>query len=112
MKRDDIKNLLGESPHIQENINGTAFEITIVDNNISIIVTIPFDVHVIHYEATDKAGNSLVTDLQDFYGSTEESDFKETVLETLDLLKSPSFKLINNGKTIETNGKYLFGKSS
>ena len=115
MKREEIKEILGSDNSIRENEKGTAFEIEVPGSGIDVIFTVPFDVHVIHYEAKNKEGKTLLTDLQDFYGENEESDFKEALVQILNIIRNPYFQLTNNGKTIEygsDNGTYLFGKFS
>ena len=69
--------------------------------------------HELFYEAKDKNGASLVTDSFECYGESELDDYKECLLDIVDILKSPIFKVTNNGKTIETKHfkwVYLFGK--
>ena len=112
MKKEEIAEILGDGTQIKENQNRNAFEITLLGNEIDVLVTVPYEVHEIFYEAKDKQGNELLKGWRDHYGETELEDYKESLLEIAQLIISPEFRLTNNGKTLEAkndNWFYFFG---
>jgi hypothetical protein len=113
MKKEEIAKLLGYGKLVNENFNGTAYEVLIQGRSFDLVITIPFEVHEIYYEAKDKEGNSLLKDWRDHYGETEIEDYKESLLEVVKTMNSPLFRMVNEGKTVEVKSDgwfYLFGR--
>lgn len=112
MKKEEINKIIGTGKQVKENSNRTAYEIILFDNEVDVVITVPFDVHEIFYEAKDKEGNILLEDWRDHYGETELEDYKKSLIEIARIMKSPEFRLTNNQKTLEAKNEnwfYLFG---
>ena len=115
MKKTEILEVIGRDSNAIENESKTALCLTIESEEIDIVVTIPYEVHELYYEAKDKKGTLLVKDCFECYGELELEDYKESLQDIVDVIKSPVFRITNNGKTIETKHYewvYFFGKYS
>jgi len=112
MKKEEISAVLGCGEQISENINRNAFEIFISGSEIDVLVTVPYEVHEIFYQANDKQGVRLLDDWFDHYGDTEREDYKDSLLDIAQIMISPEFRLVNKGKTLEVykaGWRYFFG---
>ena len=115
MNKEEIIEILGSAENIAEHENGSSLIISILTADIDVYITVTYQVHELYYEAKDKHGNTLVNDWHDFYGDMEVEDFKESLLDIFDVIKSPEFRVANNGKAIEAYGLewyYFFGEFS
>tara|TARA_B100000614_G_scaffold226809_1_gene217595 strand:+ start:129 stop:491 length:363 start_codon:yes stop_codon:yes gene_type:complete len=113
MNKKDILDILGPSESITEREDGSALIVSIISEDLDIVITIPCHVHELFYEARDKNGNILVTDWHDCYGDLEIEDFKETLLDIREVMTSPKLRVASNGKAIEAfslTWYYFFGE--
>ncbi len=89
MNKSEILRILGTESNAVENENCTSLCVNIYSENIDVEVTIPYDIHELFYEAKDKQGVNLVNNQFDFYGDMEVEDFKECLLDIVDVITSP-----------------------
>ncbi len=113
MTKEEIIGILGKSESVTENKNKTALIVAINSGDINVVVTVPYEVHELFYEALDNEGNILLKDGMECYGDMEFEDYKECLLDIVDVMKAPKFRLTNNRKTLEAYGYqwyYFFGE--
>ncbi len=113
MNKNEILKILGNESVAIENDNKTALNVTINSEELDIDITIPYNVYELYFEAKDKKGTTLVKDWFECYGELELEDYKECLQDIVDAIKSPLFRITNNGKTVETKHYewvYFFGK--
>ena len=110
MKKAEILSILGCYDCIREDEASTALVVKIEDTDIDVFVTIPYNIQELFYEARDKTGKLLLSDCFDCYETLD--DYIECLMDVVDVLGSPKFRLVNDGKTLEAYGLqwyYLFG---
>ena len=115
MDKEEILRILGNPDSFKENDNGSALIGLIQSETFNVIITIPFQVTELFFEVQCKKGNILLQDWHDFYGNLEHEDFKESLHEIADIIKSPILRLTNDGRTVEAKGYswyFWFGKFS
>jgi hypothetical protein len=115
VKRAEIIKALGIGNLYVENKNRTALEISLSDDRVNVSITLPYEVSEIYYEANGIDGAVFVKDWHDHYGESEEEDYINTLKIISSAIKSPSFRVTNNQKTIELVGAkntYFFGEFS
>ena len=90
----------------------SSYKVIAEKSSIKLALTIPCDVTELYFEAESIKDDSQLKDWRDYYGSTEEQDFKEDLEELLEILNTRKFRFSNSGKTIEyldNDWNYLFG---
>ena len=115
MKKFEITQILGRQVQAEENDNGTALIVSIISDDLDVIVTLPYELHELHYEAKNKLGETLVQDSHECYGDLELDDYKECLQDIVDIAKVPKFRMTNNDMTVEAHGykwHYFFGEFS
>ncbi|MBU2705301.1 hypothetical protein KCM76_04875 [Zooshikella marina] len=113
MDKQEILKILGKPESFKENAEGSALTILIQSEALNVVITVPYQVTELIFEVQSKEGKTLLSDKHDFYGASEYEDFKESLLEITDIIKSPELRLTNNGKTVEAKGYkwyYWFGE--
>ncbi|MBC3832531.1 hypothetical protein H8K33_13570 [Undibacterium amnicola] len=113
MDKQEILKIIGDAVVVTQNTEDSALVILIEAVHFDVLVTVPYQVTELFFEVKDKEGNILLTDHHDFYGITEIEDFKESLLEIADIVKSPDLRVVNNGKTVQAKGYewyYWFGE--
>ena len=115
MNKFEIIQILGDQISAEENENGTALSVSMISENIDVIVTLPYELYELHYKAKNKAGETLILDSHECYGDMELDDYKECLQDIIDIAKAPKFRITNNQKTVEAHGyewRYFFGEFS
>jgi len=115
MNKSEITQILGGHVRAEENENGTALCVSMISENVDVIVTLPYKILELHYKAKNKIGETLVLDSHECYGDQELDDYKECLQNIIDIAKSPNFRTTNNDKTVEARGYewyYFFGEFS
>lgn len=113
MNKESLFRIIGDNRGIVENDNGTALVVNIESDELKVIVTIPYDVNEIYYEAINSQGVVLIKDWSDYYGEFEEDDFQEDLMDIVDVLRKPIIRLSDDGKYVEAFGYrwyYFFGE--
>lgn len=100
MDKQQILKIIGDSAVVTQDTEDSALIILIESLYFDVLVTVPYQVTELFFEVKDKEGNILLTDNHDFYGASEVEDFKESLLEIADIIKSPNLRIVNNGRTV------------
>ncbi len=104
MDKQEILRILGNPESFKENAERSALTIPIQAETINVVITVPYNVKELFFDMQSKEGTTLLSDSHEFYGDCEDIDFKESLLEIADIIKSPELRLTNNGKTVEAKG--------
>lgn len=113
MNKYELVRILGEYGKYRETPSKSALIVDIETPDLDVMITIPYEVHEIFFEARDKSGFVLLVDSQECYGENEQEDYKELLMDVEGVLKQPKFRITNSGKTVEAMGYkwyYFFGK--
>ena len=99
---------------VNEGGGGDAFQVRVGDSAVKIVrergglralLTIPYEVHELFLEAEHTVSGQKVEDWFDYYGETEEADFRDNLQRFVIVLRECDLRIDERGKTIE----YLFG---
>jgi hypothetical protein len=112
MNKKELIGILGSQ--VRENESCTGLSITLNGGEIIVTVNLPYETHELQYEAKNKAGETLVIDCHECNNDNIHfDDYKECLLDIVDIAKSPKFRAKNENNTIEAFGYrwyYFFGE--
>ena len=110
---------------VSDGNGGGAFQVKVGDSAVKIlregvgprtVLTIPYEAHELFFEAEHPASGKKVEDWFDYYGETEEADFRDDLRRFVFALRECDLRIDERGKTVEyfhqDRWQYFFGRFS
>lgn len=112
MNKEEILNRLHDNSILNINASDTSVDVT-VNKDVCVVLTIPYDVNEMFFEATDHATGNKVKDWFDYYDDEAESDFAEDLERFIDAMSNCPIRINENSKRVEykkEDWEYFFGE--